>query len=197
MGLPAIGILVLGLLIFLGTHSVRIFADGWRSRQLARLGDMRWKAGYAILSAIGFALILWGYGLARNAPTLLWLPPAWTRHLAALLTLPAFILIAAAYIPGSRIKAAIGHPMLAGAALWAVSHLLTNGMLADLLLFGSFAAWAVTDFVSAHGRDRRAGVRHGVRSPAMDAAVVVAGTLAWAVFARYLHAWLIGVQPFF
>ncbi|MBA3902545.1 MAG: hypothetical protein C0522_02540 [Rhodocyclaceae bacterium] len=124
-------LLLLGLLLFLGTHSIRIVADSWRADRVAHLGENHWKGLYSLASAAGLALIVWGYGLARAEPVALWAPPGWTRHLAALLTLPAFILIAAAYVPGNRIKAAIGHPMVAGVKIWAIAHLLSNGNLAD------------------------------------------------------------------
>jgi uncharacterized membrane protein len=189
-------VLILGLLLFLGTHSVRIFADGWRSRQLARLGEGKWKGVYSAVSVIGFVLIVWGYGLARAEPVFLWSPPVWTRHVAALLTMPAFILLAAAYVPGNRIKARLGHPMVAGVKIWAFAHLLANGTLAAVVLFGAFLAWAVADFASARRRDRRAGTVYPAGSPGRDAVSVIVGLVAWAVFAFLLHGWLIGVRPF-
>lgn len=188
--------LILGLLLFLGAHSVRIFADGWRSRQLARLGEGKWKGLYSVVSAIGFVLIIWGYGLARADPVLLWSPPLWTRHVAALLTVPAFMLLAAAYVPGTRIKARLGHPMVAGVKLWAFAHLLANGTLPAVVLFGAFLVWAVADFASARRRDRRAGTVYPPGSLVRDALAVVAGLVAWAAFAFLLHGWLIGVRPF-
>ena len=188
--------LVLGLLLFLGTHSIRIVADGWRAGRVARLGENRWKGLYSLASALGLGLVVWGYGLARAEPLALWTPPGWTRYLAALLNLPAFILIAAAYVPGSRIKAALGHPMVAGVKVWAIAHLLSNGNLADLLLFGAFLLWAVADFRSARRRDRAAGVVYRPGSAARDGLVVAAGAGAWALFAGFLHLWLIGVRPY-
>lgn len=189
-------ILILGLLIFLGAHSVRIFADGWRTRQLARLGEGKWKGLYSVVSAVGLVLIVWGYGLARAEPTVLWMPPLWTRHVAALLTVPAFILIVAAYVPGNRIKAGLGHPMVAGVKVWAFAHLLANGTLAGVILFGAFLAWAMADFASARRRDRRAGTVYPAGTIARDAVAVIVGLIAWAAFAFYLHGWLIGVRPF-
>ena len=189
-------VLLLGLLLFLGAHSVRIVADGWRTQQIARLGEMRWKGLYALLSALGLGLIVWGYGLSRAQPVALWEPALWTRHLAALLMLPAFILLAATYVPGSRIKATLHHPMLLGVKTWALAHLLSNGNLADLLLFGAFLLWAVLAFRAARGRDRAAGTVYAAGSAAGDAKVVVAGVLAWGLFAGFLHQWLIGVRPF-
>jgi uncharacterized membrane protein len=188
--------LILGLILFLGTHSVRIFADGWRTRQLARRGELPWKGVYTLLSLAGFALIVWGYGLTRSAPVVLWTPPAWTYSVTAALTVPAFILIAAAYVPGTRIKAAVGHPMIAGVKIWALAHLLSNGRLGDVVLFGAFLAWAVLDFAAARRRDRAAGVRYPAGPFARDAIAIVAGLAAWGLFAFFLHAWLIGVRPF-
>jgi len=189
-------ILILGLILFLGVHSLRIFAEDWRGAQIARLGELPYKGLYAIVSLAGFALLVWGYGLARAAPLALWTAPAWTRHLAALLVLAAFVLIAAAYIPRNRIKTALGHPMILGVKLWALGHLLANGTLADLLLFGGFLAWAVFDYRAARLRDRAVGRSYPGGTLAGDAGTLAAGLIAWVAFALYLHAWLIGVQPF-
>lgn len=196
MSSPALAALVLGLLIFLGTHSVRIVADQWRGDCIARVGERRWKGIYSALSGIGLVLIIWAYAAARENPIILWQAPLWSRHLAALLTLPAFVLITAAYVPGTRIRAAVGHPMVAGVGLWALAHLVANGSVADLLLFGGFLLWSIADFASARGRDRRAGTRHATKSVLFDGIAVLAGIVGWAVFARFLHGWLIGVQPF-
>jgi uncharacterized membrane protein len=188
--------LILGLLLFLGVHSLRIFAGGWRDAQVARMGLLRWKGVYSLLSIVGLGLIIWGYGMARGDPVVLWMPPPWTRHLAALLTLPAFILLVAAYLPGSHIKAKIGHPMVAGVKLWALAHLLANGSLADVVLFGAFLFWAVAGFATSRRRDRIAGRTYPVCCWTRDASVIAIGLLAWALFAIYGHAWLIGVKPF-
>ncbi|MFZ4703360.1 MAG: NnrU family protein [Candidatus Methylumidiphilus sp.] len=189
-------ILILGLLIFLGAHSVRIFADGWREAQMARLGVNVWKGLFALVSLVGLTLIAIGYGQARLAPIALWSPPMGLRHLASLLILIAFVLIAAAYIPGNRIKAKIGHPMVAGVKGWALAHLLVNGNLADVLLFGSFLAWSVLDYRSARRRDRMAGTVYPVGPLSQDIMAVVAGLVAWVVFAFWLHGWLFNVRPF-
>jgi len=189
-------IFIAGLLFFLGVHSLRIFAEPWRERQRARLGAGAFKGLYSLLSLAGFGLMLWGYGQARLDPVVLWSPPPWLRHPAALLILLAFILVAASHATGSRIKAAVGHPMLAGVKLWALAHLLVNGTLNDVLLFGSFGVWAVLAFRCARQRDRAAGTRYAVTGWGRDVAVVLGGVAAWAVFAFYLHLRLIGVQPF-
>lgn len=188
--------LMLGLLIFLGTHSLRILAPGWRDAQLARMGENGWKGVYSLVSVLGLGLIIWGFGLARIDSPALWIPPTWTRHLAASLTLPAFILLVAAYLPGSRIKAVVGHPMVAGIKIWALAHLLANGKLADAVLFGAFLTWAVLDFISARRRDRLAGRSYPVLGWSRDALVIAIGLVAWALFALYGHVWLIGVRPF-
>lgn len=189
-------ILVIGLIVFLGAHSVRIVASDWRQRQIARLGEARWKGLHSLVSIVGLVLVVWGYGLARATPVELWSPPPWTRHVASLFTLVSFVLLAAAYVPRTRIKAAIGHPMVAGVKLWAFAHLISNGRLADVVLFGAFLAWAVLDFRAARVRDRSAWHKPHPGLLANDAVAVVVGAAAWAVFALYLHQVLIGVRPF-
>lgn len=189
-------LLVLGLVLFLGTHSVRIVADPWRNARVASMGLNGYKALYSLLSIAGFVLIVYGYAAARQQPVLVYATPRWMPHLAALLTLPAFVLLAAAYVPGTRIKRAVGHPMVAGVKLWAFAHLLSNGLLADVILFGSFLAWAVANYIAARRRDRLAGTVYVVGPPSRDLIAVVGGLVAWGVFAMWLHHWLIGVAPF-
>ena len=188
-------VLIFGLLIFLGAHSVRIFADGWRTARIEAIGENAWKGAYSVVALIGFVLLVWGYGETRGVPEL-WNPPVWTRYLAALLTLPAFVLVAAAYVPRTHIKAAVGHPMVAGVKAWAFAHLICNGRPGDLLLFGAFLAWAVADYVAARRRDRLAGTRYPAGPWSRDVLAVVVGSVAWGVFAKWGHAWLIGVAPF-
>lgn len=189
-------VLVLGLILFLGVHSVRIVSDGWRARTLARVGEHAWKGVYSLLSGLGLVLIVWGYGLARRAPVVLWEPPPGMRHLAGLLTLAAFVGIAAAYVPRNAIKASLHHPMVLGVKVWALAHLLANGTLADVLLFGGFLAWAVLSFTAARRRDRAAGTTYPAGPGSRTAITVVVGLVAWAVFAFALHRPLIGVAPF-
>lgn len=187
--------LILGLVIFLGVHSSRLFVGEWRETQL-REHKLRWKAIYGLIALIGLVLIVWGYGVARTDPTWLWLSPIWTRHLAALLTIPAFILLAATYIPGTRIKARVGHPMLLGVKFWAIAHLLANGTLADLLLFGGFLTWAVVLFIVLRRSDRQQGVTYPAAGLGRDIAALVVGLVGWALFAFWLHKLLIGMAPF-
>jgi uncharacterized membrane protein len=183
--------LVTGLVIFFGVHSIRIFAPAWRERMVARLGDPTWKALYSVASVVGFVLLVGGYAAARLEPVVLYVPPAWLRHVTMLLMLPVFPLLLAAYLPG-RIKAAVKHPMLTATKAWALSHLLANGMLADVLLFGAFLAWAVLDRISAGKRPQPA---PGAAPPSIrnDVLAVVAGLVLYAIFAMVLHTRLIGV----
>jgi uncharacterized membrane protein len=189
-------LLMLGLVLFLGVHSTRIVADGWRTATIARVGEKPWKGIYSLLSIAGFVLLVIGYGAARQSPVVLYAPPVWTRHLAALLTIPAFVLLAAAYVPGNAIKRAVGHPMMAGVKVWALAHLLANGTLADVLLFGTFLSWAVLGFIAARRRDRAAGTTYPAGPGSRTAIAGVVGLVAWAVFAFALHRPLIGVAPF-
>ncbi|KVH60475.1 NnrU family protein [Burkholderia cepacia] len=189
-------VLILGLAIFLGVHSIRIVADGWRSATIERIGEKGWKGPYAIASIIGFVLIVWGYGIARQGATLLWVSPVGVRHLTGMLTAIAFVLIAASYVPGNRIKTLVGHPMVAGVAVWAIAHLLANGTLHAVVLFGAFFVWSLVDFVVWRARDRREGVRYPAGRLSGDVLAIVAGLVVWAVFVLFLHGWLIGVRPF-
>jgi uncharacterized membrane protein len=190
------GMLILGLVLFLGVHSVRVFGEGWRTQMRQRLGDNGWKGLYSVLSVVGLVLIVWGYGAARMQPVVLWPAMGWTRHLAALLTLPAFVLLVAAYIPGNGIKARVHHPTVLGVKVWAFSHLLANTMLADLLLFGGFLLWAALSFRAARARDRAAGTVYAAGRLGPTLLTVAVGLAAWAGFAFWAHQAWIGVRIF-
>jgi uncharacterized membrane protein len=185
--------LVLGLLLFIGIHSIAIVAPGWRDSVAARLGNA-WRGIYSLVSIAGFVLIIRGYGIARQDPLLLYATPAWTRHVTALLMLPVFPLFLAAYFPG-RIKSALGHPMLLSVMFWSAAHLITTGTLAKVVLFGSFLVWAVTDRMSFGWRVQRP-IATAPPTKVNDAIVVVAGLALYVAFALWLHARWIGVQPF-
>lgn len=186
-------VLVLGLILFLGVHSTRIVAPALRARLVARRGEGPYKGLYGLVSLVGLVLIVWGYGLARQAPVAVWDPPVWTRHLTLTLMLFVFPLLLAAYLPG-RIKTAVKHPMLAAVKIWAFAHLLANGTLADILLFGSFLAWAVAARISAK-RHPRPDVAPGRPKAVNDVIAVVGGLVLYVAFLFYLHLWLIGVSP--
>ncbi|HET7930359.1 MAG TPA: NnrU family protein [Rhodanobacteraceae bacterium] len=189
-------ILILGLILFLGMHSVHMLAPALRERMVARIGLLPWKGVHSLVSIAGFVLIVVGFGMARHAPVLLYVPPMWLEHLNALFTLVAFVLIAAAYIPRNHLKAKLGHPMLLGVKLWAFGHLLATGFLHDVVLFGAFLAWAIADFAVSRRRDRHAGTVYPAGTLAFDGLTIAVGVVAWAIFALLLHQWLIGVNPF-
>lgn len=188
-------LMILGLVIFLVVHSTRIVADGWRTAMIARMGPLPWKALYALLSIVGFVLIVWGFGLARQQPVQLWMPPRGMRHLAALLTLIAFVLLAATYVPRNAIKARLHHPMVLGVKVWALAHLLANGNIAHVVLFGSFLVWAALSFRAARARDRAAGTVYPAGTASGTAITVVVGIAVWAWFAFSAHGLLIGIRP--
>ncbi|HLW11082.1 MAG TPA: NnrU family protein [Casimicrobiaceae bacterium] len=189
-------VLIAGLVVFLASHSVGHAAPAWRARQIARVGLRPWKLAYSAISLAGLVLIVRGFGMARADAIVVWQSPAWTRHVTVLLTVVGFVLIAAAYVPATRIRAALGHPMTAGVALWASGHLIANGGLADVVLFGAFLVWALITFVARRRRDRDAGVVYAAGSLARDAIAIVAGIVVSLLFALYLHGPLIGVRPF-
>ncbi len=187
--------LILGLILFLGVHSVRIFADDWRSARIDSMGANAWKGVYSLVSLAGFVLIVYGYGLSRQTPMNLWTPPLWTRDITIMLTLPIFTLLAAAYVPGTNIKARLKHPMVLSVKLWAFAHLLSNGRLGDVLLFGGFLLWSALAFRAARQRDRQQGLSYPAVGVARDFIAIAIGLAAWLAFAFYLHGALIGVRP--
>jgi uncharacterized membrane protein len=188
-------LLILGLILFLGVHSISIVAAGWRERVVGRVGVLPWKVVYGLLSLLGLWLIVIGYGAARQGPDaiLVYAPPVGLRHLSLLLMLPVFVLLIAAYLPG-RIQRVARHPMLLAVKLWAVAHLLANGMLADLLLFGGFLTWAVVDRISLKRRTRPDVPRLPQRRW-NDWVALAAGLALYGAFVVWLHQVLIGVSP--
>lgn len=189
--------LIIGLVLFLGVHSVSIVSPQGRHALAQRMGEGGYKGVYTLASFVGLALIVWGYGLARQAPVPLYTPPAGLRHLALLLMLPVFVLLFAAYLPG-RIQRAVKHPMLLAVKCWALAHLLANGSLADVLLFGGFLAWAVADRISVKRRAAAGLLRRPPALPggmANDAIALVGGLGVYLLFVFWAHAWLFGVRP--
>ena len=188
--------LVAGLVLFLGIHSVSIVAPRWRLAMVDRLGEWPWKGVYSIVSAVGLVVLVVGYGIARREPVVLYAPPAGLRHVALLLMLPVFPLFIAAYFPG-RISTATKHPMLLSVKLWATAHLLANGTLADVVLFGAFLAWAVLDRISVKRRPpiEEHQVPGAPPSPYNDWVAVVAGLAVYVGFLFWAHRLLIGVSP--
>jgi uncharacterized membrane protein len=190
--------LIAGLVVFFGIHSVSIVSRRWRDSMVSRLGPGLWRVIYSVLALVGFYLIVRGYSIARHDPIVLYQPPHAMRYLSAVLMLPVFPLLIAAYAPG-RIKAAVRHPMLAATKLWALAHLLVNGTLADVLLFGGFLLWAGADRVSVARRPALArpmfGNRERARNGTADVVAVVVGLGIYALFYLWAHLRLFGVTP--
>lgn len=187
--------LILGLILFIAAHSTRIFTDDWRSQMMDRLGEKPWKGLITVVSIAGFVLMMIGYGQAQLTPIPLWEPPLFTRHIAILLTLFAFLLVTAAYVPRNIIKAKIGHPMVAGVKIWALAHLIANGNVADVILFGSLLVWAVLNFRASRQRDRINEVVYAPATVIGTMATLAIGTIVWYVFLQWLHVRWIGVSP--
>ena len=188
-------ILLLGLVLFLGVHSTRIFADGWRTRMIGSLGPLPWKGLYAAASILGFIVIVWGFRLARQESLVLYTTPRWTTHVTALLMIVSMILFVAAYIPRNWFKAKFHHPQVLSVKTWAIAHLLANGVAADVLLFGAFLLWAILSFRAARQRDRANNTVYAPANAIGTTITVAAGLVAWSVFALLLHGPLIGVRP--
>ena len=187
-------LLIIGLILFLGSHSARIFAEPWRNHMIDRLGEVKWKGLCAILSLIGLVLIVIGYGQARQMPVVLWQPPTYLAHIAILLNLIAFIFLASSLSKNNAIRLKLKHPMILGVKVWALAHLLANGTLTALILFGSFLLWAVLDFRSARKRPILMPEKAVVSTKA-TIIVIVSGVVVWAAFIFGLHQYLIGVSP--
>ncbi|UGB45282.1 NnrU family protein [Frateuria edaphi] len=188
-------LMIYGLFVFLGVHVVPLVFPRWRRRQIDRFGERAWKGMFAVVALAGLVLTCIGFGQARRLPLALYTPPLSMDHLNALFTLVAFVLVAAAYVPRNHIKAALGQPMLLGVVVWASGHLLATGLLHDVVLFGAFLSWALPVAVWLRQRDRLEGVDYPAGTLRGDAIAVVIGVAAWAVFAFWLHRWLIGVDP--
>jgi uncharacterized membrane protein len=186
-------LLVAGLIVFLGVHSIAIVSPDLRVRALQKIGEGAWKGLYALVALIGFIAICYGFGLARQSPLVLYSPPPWLRHIALLMMLPVFPLLIAAYLPG-RIKTAAKHPMLAAVKLWAFAHLLANGLLSDVLLFGGFLAWAVADRISMKRRPPQV-LRTAAPGRFNDAIAVVLGLAVYLLIIFWAHMRLFGVSP--
>jgi uncharacterized membrane protein len=183
--------LIAGLALFLGVHSVSIVSYRWRDHMVERLGNARWRMLYALVSAIGLALIFVGYGQARTMPVILYVPPLWVRDTMIMLMPFVFPLVFAAYFPG-LIGMIVKHPMLAGVKLWATLHLTVNGSLADVLLFGSVLAWAVIERISLKRRPARP-IHTAPRWKWNDAIAVALGFGVYALLLAGGHAWLTGM----
>ncbi|WP_306119661.1 MULTISPECIES: NnrU family protein [unclassified Roseitalea] len=184
--------LVLGIVVFLGVHSVRMVAPGLRERVIAERGEGTWKGIYSVVSLVGFVLLVWGFGQARMGAPILWTPPVWLAHINLLLMLIALIVLASYAVPTGHIKRAAKHPMILAVKIWALGHLLANGDLASLILFGSFLAWGVWNRISLK---RRGAPDHGEPALRNDVIAVVIGTAVYVWLLLQGHQWLFGVPP--
>ncbi len=181
--------LIAGLVLFLGMHSISIVAAPLRD-SLAAKSELGWKALYSIVSIVGFVLIINGYSEARIGADVLYTTPRWLWHVAAFLMLPTFILFLAPYFPG-RISTAAKHPQLVAVKLWAFSHLLINGSVPDVILFGSLLVWGVIDRISMKRRETRS-VPGLPKTAANDAIIVVLGLGLYVATVLWLHERFIG-----
>ena len=198
-------LLILGLVLFLGAHSTRVFAENWRQATLERLGEKAYKGAYTLVSLVGFGLLMFGFDQVRWDSPVLWSPPVWIKHGAAVLMLLSLVLLACAHAPRNAIKAKLHHPMVLSVKVWALAHLLANPRLADVVLFGAFLIWSVLNFRAARQRDRMAaatalsGEGSGALEPEVSSAAtwraIGIGVVVWAILLSRGHAWLFGVSP--
>jgi uncharacterized membrane protein len=188
-------LLILGLVMFLGVHSIRIYADNWRTSMVQRMGPLPWKGLYTILSIVGFVFLVIGFRHARQESLVLYVTPDWMKHVTAVLMMLSMTLFFAPYIPRNWFKAKFHHPQVLAVKTWAIAHLLSVGVLADVVLFGAFLLWAVLSFSAARRRDRANNVVYPPGNAVGTTIAIAVGLVAWSVFALLLHGPLIGVRP--
>ena len=187
-----LSVMILGLVLFLGVHTLTT-QRAMRSRVIGSMGEGGYKIGYSLASAVGLALIVWGFAKYRSTGWIdVWTPPTAFRHIAVALMLPAVIMVVASYIRG-RIYTTLKHPMLTGIKLWAAVHLLANGDLGSIILFGSFLAWAVFDRITLKRRTDGGGPPIPVGGPGNDLIAVAVGLVAYLALAFAFHPVVIGV----
>lgn len=188
-------LLILGLVIFLGVHSTRVFADPWRAKMIQRIGPMPWKGLYTVFSIVGFIVLVIGFRHARQESVVLYATPDWMRHVTAVLMMLSFILFVAAYVPKNWFKATFHHPQVLSVKTWAFAHLLCVGVVADVVLFGAFLAWSIVLFAVSRRRDRENNAVYPPGDAVGTTLTIAGGLVAWSIFALLLHGPLIGVRP--
>nr|WP_306267172.1 NnrU family protein [Pararhizobium sp. IMCC3301] len=188
-------LLIIGLALFLGVHSVRIFFEPVRLWAINTFGAASWRAVYTLISVAGLVLIVLGFTPAAVGAEPLWVPPLSLLHVSATLLLLAFILVAAAYVPAGQIRARLKHPMTIGVMIWAAAHLLVNGMEHEVVLFGSFLVWSILVYFGARRRDRQMKLAYLAGPIRNDLVSIGLGTAVWLLFVFYAHEWLFGVAP--
>ncbi|SBS32784.1 NnrU protein [Marinomonas spartinae] len=188
-------ILVIGLVMFFVLHSVQIMAPKWREEGMLRHGKMRWQMRFGMGALISVAFIWMGFTQVRLDPTWIWLPPAWIRQVSSLLMLFSFYFAACALIPGTKLKAMTGRPFLLAVKLWAFAHLISNGKLEDIIIFGSFLVWSIVAYAVLRRRDRAEGIKHDYIGIHMDLAAFTITMITWFGMVFYFHKLLFGVAP--
>jgi uncharacterized membrane protein len=188
-------LLILGLLIFLGVHSTRVVAEGWRAQMIRRIGPMPWKGLYTVFAIVGFVVLVIGFRQARQESTVLYVTPDWMKHVTAVLMMVAFVFFVAAYVPKNWLKAKFHHPQVLSVKTWAFAHLLSVGVLADVVLFGAFLVWSIVLFAASRRRDRENRTVYPPGNAVGTTLTIAFGLIAWSVFALLLHGPLIGVRP--
>ena len=186
--------LLAGLILFFGVHAISIISETWRDRMAGKIGELPWKGLYGMIALVGLVLLIHGYDLTRGTSVIVYTPAPWLRHLAMVLLLPVFPLLLAAYLPG-RLRRWTRHPMLLATILWAAAHLLVNGRVVDLLLFGAFLVWAVVDLWSLQSRRSRP-TPAAPATKANDLIALLGGLGLYGLFVVRLHELLIGVPIF-
>jgi uncharacterized membrane protein len=188
-------LLIVGIILFLGVHLIRVIAPGFRTSMIASLGQNGWRIGYSVVSIATLILLIYGFGQARDM-TPVWSPPFWMSHITILLMLFALICLAASLLPAGRIAVRTKHPMVLSVKIWALAHLLSNGDAAAMLLFAAFLAWGVILRISLKRRERAGEITpRPFVSGRYDLYAVVIGAVAWVLIIGKLHEWIIGVSP--
>ena len=188
-------LLILGIVLFLGIHLIRVVAPGLRTSLIASLGESGWKIAYSVASIVTLVILIYGFGQARDM-TPIWSPPFWMSHITILLMLFAMICLVASLLPAGHIAARTKHPMVLSVKIWALAHLLSNGDGAAILLFAAFLAWGVILRISLKRRERAGEITlRPFVSAKYDLYAIIIGVIVWALIIWKLHAWIIGVSP--
>ncbi|NTJ07833.1 NnrU family protein [Rhizobium lusitanum] len=188
-------LLILGIVLFLGVHLIRVVAPGLRTSMIASIGEAGWKIAYSVASILTLILLIYGFGQARDM-TPIWSPPFWMSHITILLMLFAMICLVASLLPAGHIAVRTKHPMVLSVKIWALAHLLSNGDGAAILLFAAFLAWGVILRISLKRRQRAGEITlRPFVSAKYDLYAIIIGVVVWALIIWKLHAWIIGVSP--
>jgi uncharacterized membrane protein len=190
-----LAVLIIGLVVFIGSH-VFVTRRKARAALIAQVGETPYKALFAVVALAGLVLIVWGFAHYRvEGDIQVWVPPSWMRHVTVALVWPAIIFATAAYIPGD-IKRTLKHPMLVGVKLWAFAHLLSNGDLGGIILFGSILAWAVYDRITLKRRDDPGAPPIPIGGRRNDILAIVVGTVLYLALGLVFHPLFIGIPVF-